>query len=315
MLKYFSKRVLSIIPIILGVSIIVFIAIQLAPGDAAEIMLGSYATTEDVAAVRSQLGLDQPVVVQYFKWLGRALTGDFGTSITYRQPVLDLILGKVVNTLTLGLAALVIAVPVGIGTGIVCAVRKDRWIDRMLMGGTFVGISIPVFWLGMILIIVFSQLLGWFPSSGMHSAGQTGFLDMLRHIVLPAVTLSLIPTSVIARITKSSMLEVMGQDYIRTAQAKGCTPRRKIAVHAIKNALVPILSILGIEVGYVIGGALVVENVFAWPGLGSTLLTAVLTRDFSVVVCGTCIICIVYALINLVNDLLYGVVDPRIQYE
>ncbi|MDD3242408.1 MAG: ABC transporter permease [Eubacteriales bacterium] len=183
------------------------------------------------------------------------------------------------------------------------------------MSGTFVGISIPVFWLGMILIILFSQLLRWFSSSGMHTAGQTGFVDMLSHIVLPAVTLSFIPVSVIARITKASMLEVMGQDYMRTAMAKGCTARRQVRIHAIKNAFVPILSILGIEVGYVLGGALVVENVFSWPGLGSLLLNAVLTRDYGVVVCGTCVICIIYALINLVNDLLYGVFDPRIQYD
>ncbi len=315
MLNYLIKRFLSTIPILLGITLIIFVALQLAPGDAAQIILGPMATAEDIAATNAKWGLDQPIAVQYMKWLGNALHGDFGMSFNYKQQVFPLVLQKLVPTLYLALGALLIAIPFGILFGILSAIYENKWIDKIFSVLSYLGISFPIFWLGLILIIIFGQSLHWFPTSGMYSPGSDSFTDMLKHLVLPSITLAMVPLAVIVRITKSSMLEVMEQQYMKTALAKGCKRNRRIYVHGLKNAFVPILTILGVEFGYVIGGALVVENVFSWPGLGSLILTATTNRDYPVVLCGTLVICFWYVMVNFVVDLLYGVFDPRIKYE
>lgn len=315
MLNYLIKRFLSTIPILLGITLIIFVALQLAPGDAAQIILGPMATAEDIAAANAKWGLDQPIAVQYMKWLGNALHGDFGMSFNYKQQVFPLVLQKLVPTLYLAFGALLIAIPFGILFGILSAIYENKWIDKIFSVLSYLGISFPIFWLGLILIIIFGQSFHWFPTSGMYSPGSDSFTDMLKHLVLPSITLAMVPLAVIVRITKSSMLEVMEQQYMKTALAKGCKRNRRIYVHGLKNAFVPILTILGVEFGYVIGGALVVENVFSWPGLGSLLLTATTNRDYPVVLCGTLVICFWYVMVNFVVDLLYGVFDPRIKYE
>jgi peptide/nickel transport system permease protein len=315
LLTYIIKRLLWVIPVLLGVSIIVFIAMNLAPGDPAQLLLGSQATEESLQKLRSEMGLDRNVFVQYGNFISNLLVGDFGRSITFRQDVLPLVLMKLHASIILGVASLLIAVPLGMGLGILSAVKKNTWIDKLCMLFALTGISMPIFWLGLLLILFFSQTFGVLPSSGMYSSAGGGMFDLLKHIILPAFTLSLVPASVIARMTRSSMLEVIKQDYIRTARAKGNNYWRVIVIHAFKNALVPVVTVLGLQVGYVIGGAVVVETIFAWPGVGQLLLEAVLTRDFPVVVGGAIILATIFVFCNILVDLLYGVIDPKIELE
>jgi peptide/nickel transport system permease protein len=315
MLAYLIKRLLWIIPVLLGVSVVVFVAMRLAPGDPAQLLLGPYATEETLKQMRSDMGLDQPIVFQYVHFLSDIIFGDFGRSITYRQEVLPLVLEKLSASAYLGLASLIIAIPLGFILGIISAVKQNTWIDKVCMFIPLTGISLPIFWLGLILILFFSQTLGLLPATGMYSASGGGFGDLLSHILLPALTLSLVPASVIARMMRSSMLEVIRQDYIRTARAKGCSYWQVITIHTLRNALVPVVTVLGMEIGYVIGGAVVVETIFSWPGVGQLLLQAVLTRDFSLVVGGTIILSSIFVFCNLFVDLLYGVIDPKIELE
>lgn len=315
MLKYFVKRIISIIPIILGLSFIVFMAMQLAPGDTARLILGVEASEETIAAANAKWGLDQPITIQYFRWLTNAIHLDFGQSFSFKQSVWELVIEKIGPTLYLATAALLIAIPIGIILGVICAAFRGKWIDKLLICFNILGISSPIFWLAIVLIIIFAGNLNVLPSAGMHSVGEDSFMDLLYHLILPAITLSIVPMAVIMRITRSAMLEVMSQEYMRTAKAKGCNKKRRLMGHALKNAFVPILAVLGAEIGYAIGGALVVESIFSWPGIGSLLLDSILNRDYPVVVCGVLILCTIYVVINLIVDLLYGIFDPRIQYE
>ena len=310
MLGYILKRLLWTVPVILGVTIIVFFAIHLSPGDPAEIMLGPMATEANIESLREELGLDQPVFVQYFYWLGQILSGDFGRSISHREDVLTLIVYRFRATLYLGAGALIIAIPLGLLLGIIGAIKHNTWVDKLSMFFPMVGISMPIFWLGLLFILLFSQQLRLFPSSGMYTEG--GFMDILHHLFLPALTLGLVPASVIARIMRSSMLEVIYQDYIRTARAKGIHPYRVILNHAVKNSMIPVVTIVGLQIGYVIGGAVVVETVFSWPGVGHLLMQAVLTRDFPLVVGGSIFLATVFIFTNLIVDILYSYIDPRI---
>ncbi len=313
MLRYVLKRLIWIIPVVIGVSFIVFFATRLAPGDPAQLLLGPYATEETLQQTREELGLDKPMIYQYGYWASKLLQGDFGDSIVHRQAVLPLLLSKLGSTLILGLAALIISIPLGLILGLISAIRQNSWLDKTIMLFSFAGISMPVFWLGMLLIILFSLVLGWLPSSGMYSAAAGNFTDLLTHLILPAVCLALVPVSVICRMMRTAMLEVIQQDYIRTAKAKGCSPFRVVMVHALKNCMVPIVTIIGIEVGYVIGGAVVVETVFAWPGIGQLLLNSILTRDYPLIIGGSILLAVIFALINLIVDVLYVVLDPKIE--
>ncbi|MFW5828414.1 MAG: ABC transporter permease, partial [Alkalispirochaeta sp.] len=280
MYRYIIKRLILVIPVLLGISVIVFLIMALLPGDAAQAILGSFATPENVARVRNDLGLDEPLITRYFIWLGNILQGDFGRSYTLQRPVLDEVLDRLGPTLLLAGTSLVLASIMGMLAGIIAAIKQFGWQDALFTFIVLIGISTPSFWLGLMFVLLFSLNLGWLPVSGMTAVlGGGGFLDVLRHLVLPAVTLAVVATGVIARLTRSTMLEVLRRDFIRSARAKGLPERTVIMKHAYKNALVNIIPVLGIQAGFVIGGAVYIETVFQWPGIGRMLVNAILTRD------------------------------------
>ena len=315
MRRYLAQRLASALFVLVGVSLVVFLALHLAPGDPAQILLGPMATPAELGTLRGQLGLDQPVLVQYGRWASRAAQGDLGRSIMLRRPVLPELVGRFRATLILAGGALLLAFPLGVVLGVLSAARPGGRLDRLVQLVAMVGISMPAFWVGLLLIVGFSVRLGWLPGTGMYSpAGDGGAIDLLRHLVLPAVTLSLVPLAVVSRLTRASMLEVIGQDYVRTARAKGVREARVIGWHAFRNTLVAIVTVLGLEIGYLLAGAVYVETVFSWPGIGFMMVNAILTRDFPLVQGGVLLVAAVYVLINLATDLLYAVVDPRVRH-
>lgn len=314
MWRYILKRLLLLVPVLLGISIIVFLIMELIPGDAAQAILGSFATPENLERVRGELGLDKPLVQRYFIWLGNILQGDFGRSYSLNRPVIDEVLDRLGPTLLLAGSSLLFAAVMGMIAGIIAAVKQFGWQDMFFTVIVLVGISTPSFWLGLIFVLLFSVQLGWFPVSGMMQVvGGGGVLDVLHHLVLPAVTLGVVATGVIARLTRSTMLEVLRKDFIRSARAKGLSERRVIMRHAYKNALVSIVPVLGIQTGFVIGGAIYIETVFQWPGIGRMLVTAIQTRDILLVQGGVVVVAGIYVLINLVADVAQHALDPRIQ--
>ncbi len=314
MWRYILKRLLLLVPVLLGISIIVFLIMELIPGDAAQAILGSFATPENLERVRSELGLDKPLVQRYFIWLGNILQGDFGRSYSLDRPVIDEVLDRLGPTLLLAGSSLILAAVMGMLAGIIAAVKQFGWQDVFFTVIVLVGISTPSFWLGLIFVLLFSVQLGWFPVSGMMQVvGGGGVIDILHHLVLPAVTLGVVATGVIARLTRSTMLEVLRKDFIRSARAKGLSERRVIMRHAYKNALVSIVPVLGIQTGFVIGGAIYIETVFQWPGIGRMLVTAIQTRDILLVQGGVVVVAALYVLINLVADVAQHALDPRIQ--
>ena len=315
MRRYVAQRLISVAFVLVGVSFIVFLVLHLTPGDPAQILLGPLATPEDLVTLRAQLGLDRPVLVQYGRWFSRVVQGDFGRSIVLRRPVLPEIWRRFRATLILATGGMILAFPLGILVGILAATHRGSLLDRLSTVVAMVGISMPAFWVGLLLIIGFSLRLGWLPGTGMYSpAGDGGLGDLLVHLILPTITLALVPLAVIARLTRSNMLEVIGQDYIRTARAKGVTERAVIVRHALRNILVAMVTILGLEVGFLLTGAVYVETVFSWPGIGFMMVNAILTRDFPLVQGGVLLIAATYVLINLSTDLLYAYLDPRIRY-
>jgi peptide/nickel transport system permease protein len=304
------------IMVVAGVSIIVFSLIHITPGDPAQIMLGPNAAIEDVEALRHQLGLDRPVMLQYGLWAARVVRGDLGESIVLRRPVIDEVTSRFRNTALLAGAAILISFTIGIATGVLSAVRRGSVLDRFVMLLATFGLSLPSFWFGLMLIILFSVRLGWLPGTGMTSAvGGGDALDVAKHLVLPALTLSVVPLAVIARYTRSAMLEVLGQDYVRTARAKGLSERSVTWLHVFRNTLVALVTMLGLQIGFLLAGAVYVENVFSWPGIGQMLVDAILKRDFPLVQGGVLLVAIVYVLVNLVTDLLYAALDPRISLQ
>ncbi len=313
MLAYTLKRLLLAVPVLFGISIIVFGIMALIPGDPAQAILGAYATAENLARLRADLGLDKPLVQQYLIWLGNLLQGDFGRSYTLNRPVLDEVLDRLGPTLLLAGTALLLCTIFGLIAGIVSAVRQYGWQDKLLTLLVLVGISTPSFWLGLMLVMLFAVNLGWFPASGMMAIyGGGGPLDIARHLVLPAVTLAVVATGVVARLTRANMLEVLRQDYVRTARAKGLSERRVIYRHAFKNALVNIVPVIGIQAGFVLGGAVYIETVFQWPGIGRMLVTAITTRDILLVQGGVLVVAAAYVMVNLVTDIIQHLLDPRI---
>ncbi len=314
MWRYILKRLFLLVPVLLGISIIVFLIMELIPGDAAQAILGSFATPENLERVRGELGLDKPLVQRYFIWLGNILQGDFGRSYSLDRPVIDEVLDRLGPTLLLAGSSLLFAAVMGMLAGIIAAVKQFGWQDMFFTVIVLVGISTPSFWLGLIFVLLFSVQLGWFPVSGMMQVvGGGGVIDILHHLVLPAVTLGVVATGVIARLTRSTMLEVLRKDFIRSARAKGLSERRVIMRHAYKNALVSIVPVLGIQTGFVIGGAIYIETVFQWPGIGRMLVTAIQTRDILLVQGGVVVVAALYVLINLVADVAQHALDPRIQ--
>jgi len=314
--RYVVRRLLLLVPVLVGVSIIIFMVLHLSPGDPAEIMLGSQATQADLERLRAELGLTEPLYVQYVHWLGLVVRGDLGRSIWMKRPVLPEVLGRFKATLVLTGAGLALSTVVGLALGIVSAIRPNSLLDRLSAVASLFGASMPVFWLGIVLMVIFALWLGWLPASGMFSPYGGGDLrDLLVHLALPAVTLAAASVTIIARLTRSTMLETLGQDYIRTARAKGVVERTVVLRHGLKNALVPIVTVVGVQAGYLLGGAVLTETVFAWPGVGTLMVQGILARDFPLVQGCVLVVALSFVLINLAVDLLYAWLDPRIRYE
>ena len=311
---YVLKRVLAVVPVLLGLTVIVFTIMALIPGDPAIAILGSYATPENVDRLNRDLGLDKPLVQQYFIWVENLLHGDFGRSYSLNRPVLDEVWERFSATLILAGAALVLCTLWGLLIGIWTAARQYGWTDRILTFVVLIGISVPSFWLGLLLILLFAVELRWLPASGMYAVYGGGDLpDLLHHLILPALTLSVVAAGVIARLTRSATLEVLRQDFIRTARAKGASERRVLYVHAFKAALVSVVPVIGVQAGFVLGGAVYIETVFQWPGVGRMLVQAISTRDILLVQGGVVVVSACYVLFNLLVDLAQCWLDPRIQ--
>jgi len=314
--RYLLRRLLLLVPVLLGVSVVVFLVLHLSPGDPAEIMLGSQASQADVARLRADLGLDEPLPLQYARWMAHVLQGDLGRSIRLRQPVLGEVLIRFRATLILPTTALFLSTVCGIALGVLSAARPRSLVDRLSTLGSIFGASMPSFWLGLVLMVCFSLWLGWLPASGMYGAHGTGGLaDLLSHLALPAVTLAAASTTIIARLTRSTMLDILRQDFVRTARAKGLVERGVVLRHALRNALIPTVTVVGVQAGYLLGGAILTETVFAWPGVGTLMIQGILARDFPLVQGCVLVIALGFVLFNLAVDLLYAFLDPRIRYE
>lgn len=334
--RYIGKRLLNLIPVLLGITLLVFAFLHLIPGDPAVVMAGERATPEQVAALREQLGLNQPLPLQYLVFLGNLLRLNFGTSIISGVPIAEEIRTRWPATFELSVAAMLVATILGIPAGVLAAVRKNSAVDNLTMSGSLLGVSLPVYWLGLLLVYLFAVNLQWLPPSGRISIDAgfnfkpiTGFYvldallqgnfkaikDVLSHLILPAVTLGTIPLAILARITRSAMLEVLSQDYIRTARAKGLLERWVIFKHALKNALLPVVTIIGLQFGTLLGGAILTETIFSWPGIGSWIYEGILSRDYPVVQGGVVFVAVAFVIINLLIDLSYAFLDPRIQYQ
>ena len=312
--SYILRRLAMMVPVLFGVTIIVFLVISLIPGDPAKAILGTFATPETLAQLRHDLGLDQSLPVQYFIWLGHVLRGDLGRSYILHKPVADEVFERLFPTLLLAGTALLLSCVVGILLGIVAAVRQNAWQDKLITIVVLFGISTPSFWLGILMIFWFGVRLAWLPIGGMRDLfGGGGLLDVLRHLVLPASALAAVAGAVLVRLTRSAMLEILRQDYVRTARAKGLSERRVIYVHAFRNALVGIIPIIGLEAGFVLGGAVYIETVFQWPGVGRMLVSAISTRDILLVQGGVLVVAAAYVVINLLTDIAQSLLDPRIR--
>ena len=314
MLFYIFKRILMTIPVMLVVALFVFLMLRLSPGDPAAVIAGDFATAEDVAKIREKLGLSEPIFIQFTKWIGALLQGDLGTSIFSNKPVTELIAQRIEPTVLLALTTIVFSVLVAVPLGTVAAFRAGSWIDRMVMLFSVAGFSVPVFVLGYILIYVFSLNLDLLPVQGYRSPFEHGLGPFLLHITLPTVTLSVIFIALIARMTRASVIEVLEEDYIRTARAKGQSEFKVLMRHALRNAAVPIVTVIGIGIALLIGGVVVTESVYNIPGLGRLVLDAVLARDYPIIQGLILFFSFIYILLNLLIDLTYTVLDPRIRY-
>jgi peptide/nickel transport system permease protein len=314
MTTYIAKRLIAMVPVLFGLSIIVFLVMALIPGDTATAILGAYATPENVARINRDLGLDKPLVQQYFIWISHVLQGDFGRSFTLNRPVLAEVMDRFGATLILAGTALVLCSIIGLLAGIVSAVRQFGWADRIITFIVLAGISMPSFWLGLLLILVFAVTWRVLPASGMYAVYGGGDLaDLLYHLILPAATLSVVAAGVIARLTRSAMLEVLRQDFIRTARAKGVSETRVIYAHAFRAAIVSVIPVIGIQAGFVLGGAVYIETVFQWPGIGAMMVKAISTRDILLVQGGVLVVAASYVLFNLLADVVQTLLDPRIR--
>lgn len=313
MLGYILRRLLATIPVLAIVAVLVFLMLRLTPGDPAAVIAGDNASTAQIAAIRTQLGLDKPIIVQFGLWAGQLLQGNLGESFFFKKPIGELVLGRIEPTLSLAFATMLIAITVAIPLGVLAAYRHGSWVDRLVMGFSVLGFSVPVFVIGYALIYVFAITLGWLPVQG-YQPISGGFGGYVQRLVLPAVTLSVIYIALIARMTRASVLEVLNEDYIRTARAKGQVERKILFRHALKNAAVPIVTVVGIGIALLIGGVVVTESVFSIPGLGRLTVDAVLARDYPTIQAVILLFSGVYVGINLLIDLAYSLFDPRIRY-
>ena len=311
--RFILFRAAASVPVLIGITIIVFVILSLIPGDPATAILGSYATPENVARLNAQLGLDRPLVERYFIWLGNLLQGDLGRSFSLNRPVIDEILERFNATLILSGLAFVMCSVLGILAGVISATRQYGLADKLITFSVLVGISVPSFFLGMMMILYFAVNLRWVPASGMYALYGGGDLpDLLHHLVMPATALAVVATGVVARMSRSAMLEVLRLDFIRTARAKGVRERRVITRHALRYAIVSILPVLGLQAGFVLSGAVYIEIVFQWPGIGRMLVDAILTRDIMLVQGGVLFVAACYVLFNIIVDLAQLWLDPRL---
>jgi peptide/nickel transport system permease protein len=332
--QYAIRRAFTVIPVLLGVSLLVFSFIHMIPGDPALSMLGERATPEKVAEVRQRLGLDRPIYQQYLIYLGKIVRGDLGVSIVRGDPVFTDLMRRFPATVELATSAIVLALLFGVPIGIVSAVWRNSWMDSAARVGALVGVSMPIFWLGVMLAWFFGVQLKWLPTGfrldsatdfrpwsnfvimdALLQRNWDAFRDALRHLVLPAVALATIPLAVIARMTRASMLEVLSRDYIRTAEAKGLPQAAVVLRHALGNALLPVMTVVGLQVGRLLAGAILTETIFSWPGIGLWVYEAIGSRDYAIVQGASLFIAVIFVTVNLATDLLYAVADPRIKYD
>ncbi len=334
MVRFLFGRLAVLIPTFVGVSIIAFSFIRLLPGDPVALLSGERVMSpERHAQISQQLGFDRPIVVQYLDYLWGVVRGDFGTSIVTKQPILDQFFALFPATLELALCAILFAIIIGIPAGVFAAIKRGSFFDQTIMGTALVGYSMPIFWWGLLLIILFSGILQWTPVSGRISfmyffppvtgfmlvdsllSGQSGaFKSAVSHLILPTIVLGTIPLAVIARQTRSAMLEVLSEDYVRTARAKGLSPFRVIGVHALRNAMIPVITTIGLQVGVMLAGAILTETIFSWPGIGKWMVDSVFRRDYPVIQGGLLLIAGIIMVVNLIVDLLYGLINPRIRH-
>jgi peptide/nickel transport system permease protein len=293
--------------VLIGITLLLFLLLYVVPGDPARVMVPKGASPQVIKNIQEKFGLDQPLYIQYFKYLGNILKGDFGISYRFRRPVIDILAEHYPNSVKLALAAILIEIIIGILAGVISAVRQYSFLDTVVTLSTTLAVCIPVFWLGMMLQVFFGLKLGWLPISGMGDGSW-------RYYILPSLTLASVSTAYVARMTRSSLLEVLHADYVRTAYAKGLTERQVIFVHALKNALIPVVTIVGLDLGALMGGAILTETVFSWPGIGRVIYLAVLQRDAPVVLGGTLILLLIFLFLNLLVDVSYAFLDPRIRY-
>lgn len=315
--RYLLQRMFHGITVLLGVSLLVFIAVELAPGDAVDAMMPpeSFTSAEAKERIREDLGLNDPAPLRYAQWLGRTVTGDLGYSLTSRQPITDIIMHRLPATLQLVGFALVVSVVIGISTGIVAAVKQYSWVDYMLTFMSFFWLSVPAFFLGLGLIYIFAVRLNWFPGFGSSTAGANyPFFDRLHHLALPGLTLALELAAALTRYTRASVLEVLHMDYLRTARAKGLTNYSVLTRHALKNALIPIITVIAFRIPYLVGGAVIIETVFQWPGLGLLMLNSSMQKDYPLVMGLGLIVTLLVVLSSFIADVAYSLVDPRIRY-
>jgi peptide/nickel transport system permease protein len=313
MLMYLCRRIVAVVPVVLVVGVLVFLMLRLTPGDPAAVIAGNSASTEDIAQIRTQLGLDKPIAGQFFIWAGKMATGDFGESFFYKKSVASLIVDRLEPTLALAAMTIILATPISVPLGTLAAYRQGTWVDRVVMGFSVLGFSTPVFVIGYLLIYVFSVELGWFPVQGYQRLAD-GFGGFLYRLILPSITLSIVYVALLARMTRTSVLEVLNEDYVRTARAKGLSSMKVLVRHALRNAAVPIVTVVGISIALLISGVVVTESVFNIPGLGRLTVDAVLARDYPTVQAVVLLFSMTYVVINLAIDLLYLVLDPRIRY-
>jgi len=334
MLRFVVSRLLLVIPTFLGIIFLTFVLIHLVPGDPIQLMLGEKVIDPARhAELLAQMGLDKPLYMQFLQYVWQVMHGDLGHSIVTKQPVLSEFLTLFPATLELSICAMIFAVVIGLPAGILAAERRGSFVDHLLMGSSLTGYSMPIFWWGLLLILVFSVQLHWTPVSGridvdyffdegtnfmlidaLRSDDEGALRSALSHLILPAIVLGTIPLAVIARMTRSSMLEVLGEDYIRTARAKGLSNLRIVSIHALRNALIPVVTVIGLQVGTLMGGAILTETIFSWPGVGTWLVGSIFSRDYPAVQGGVLLVATLIIFVNLLVDLAYGVLNPRIRH-
>jgi len=306
MFNYLIKRLISAVPVLIGISLLLFLMLRMLPGDPAQVLAGQMASLEEIENIRHQLGLDRPIYEQYGVFLSRLVRLDLGRSARTQNPVIEEVWARLPNTLTLAVAAITLACLFGIPAGIISAVKPYSWIDYLVTLSALFGISMPVFWLGLMLVVVFSIMLKWLP------AGGTG---SWQHVILPSITLAAFAVAFIARMTRSTLIETLSQDFTTTARSKGLPEKVVVVKHALRNALIPIITVVGLQFGFLLGGAVLTETVFAWPGVGRLIVDSIMARDYPMIQGAILIFGLLYIFVNLIIDLIYAFVDPRIRYD